>query len=68
MQTEIKVTRVPLDRNGYDRHGRYFGLGPKLYRVEWFNHDTPWPHVRYERASDYQSLRQALKPHGKVLP
>ena len=65
MKPTIKVYRIKLDCQGYDKHGRYWGLGPKLYRVCW-EADTSWPHVTYERGS-YQAIRAALKPHGKVL-
>jgi len=64
--TTITVRRVPLDHQGYDRTGRYWGVGGKLYRVEWDDGAPGWPHVRYERSTDYQALRRALKPHGKV--
>ena len=31
--SEFKVERIPLDRGGYDRRGRYYGVGLPLYRV-----------------------------------
>jgi hypothetical protein len=30
---KVYAERVHIDRSGYDRHGRYWGVGGKLYRV-----------------------------------
>jgi hypothetical protein len=30
----VKVSRVRLDGQGYDRGGRYFGTGPRLFHFE----------------------------------
>jgi hypothetical protein len=35
---KLYAERVRLDRQGYDSHGRYWGVGQKLYRVS--NSDT----------------------------
>ena len=63
----VKVSRVRLDRQGYDRGGRYFGVGPSLYHYEvdepYFNYDSG-----YMRASSYQEARNHFKSKGyKVL-
>ena len=63
----IKVERVPLDRQGYDRRGRYFGVGAALYRYE-----TPEGEryaIEYVRGT-YQGARRAAQrafPGVKVL-
>jgi len=31
---KVSVNRVHLDSGGYTRHGEYYGVGPKLWRVE----------------------------------
>ena len=65
--TEIKVTRVHLNCQGYDHHGRYWGVGPKLYRVDIDDGET----VRsvHTRAYDYQGVRAWYKEDGaRVLP
>jgi hypothetical protein len=28
------VTRIRLNRGGYDRNGRYWGVGDRLYRID----------------------------------
>jgi hypothetical protein len=30
---KLNAERIPLDRGGYDKRGRYYGVGPKLYHV-----------------------------------
>jgi len=63
----VKVSRVRLDGQGYDRGGRYFGTGPRLYHYEveqaFYNDDSG-----YMRAATYQEARSFFKSKGyKVL-
>ena len=63
----VKVSRVRLDGQGYDKGGRYFGTGPRLYHYE-----VEQPHLNidsgYMRASSYQEARNHFKRNGyKVL-
>jgi hypothetical protein len=58
---QYEVESVRLDRGGYDRSGRYFGVGPKLYRV--FDNDTGKSlHVRAPTARKARELAIA-NPH-----
>jgi len=34
----LSSVRVQIDRQGYDRHGRYYGVGAPVFRVEF---ETP---------------------------
>lgn len=69
--TEIKVTRVPLDSNGYDKRGGYWGVDEPLFRIAWYESDGSTRYT-YRRARNYQWLRRNLKDYvksnGKVLP
>lgn len=47
------VTRVRLNRGGYDRLGRYWGIGERLYLV-WDSEEHRRKHVR---ASSAKSAR-----------
>jgi hypothetical protein len=63
----VKVKRVPLDSQGYDRGGRYFGVDAPLFHYEveqaFFNDDSG-----YMRAANYQEARAFFKRKGyKVL-
>jgi hypothetical protein len=63
----VKVSRVRLDGQGYDRGGRYFGTGPRLFHFEveqpYFNCESG-----YMRAHSYQEARMHFKCKGyKVL-
>lgn len=67
MEKIVKVSRVKLDGQGYDRGGRYFGTGTRLYHYEveqsFYNDESG-----YMRASDYQEARKAFQSKGyKVL-
>ena len=51
----LDVERVRLDRGGYTSSGRYFGIGPKLYRVT-----SPYLDIDlYVRAKDAQAARDS---------
>lgn len=54
------VTRVSLNRGGYDRHGRYWGIGERLYRVD----DEETGKVKHVRAESAKSAR-AKAVHDK---
>jgi hypothetical protein len=60
--TIVKIARVKVDRQGYDRHGRYWGVGPRLYRADIDDGET----VRtvHTRAYDYQGVRAWYKEDG----
>jgi len=59
-QYEVKLVR--LDRGGYDRHGRYFGVGGKLYQV--FDNDSGRSlHVRASSAKKARELAIANPQH-----
>lgn len=47
------VERVHLTRGGYDRHGRYWGTGERLYRVD----DEETGKHKYVRAESAKSAR-----------
>jgi hypothetical protein len=55
---KLLATRVRLDRQGYDRHGRYYGVGAPVYRVEA---DNNWEFTEV-RASDAKSARAKALP------
>jgi hypothetical protein len=60
--TTVKIVRVKLDRQGYDRRGNYWGTGPRLYCAEIDDGET----LRYvhTRAHDYQGVRAWYKEDG----
>ncbi len=67
MEKIVKVSRVRLDGQGYDRGGRYFGVGPRLFHFEveqaYYNDESG-----YMRAHSYQEARNHFKSKGyKVL-
>lgn len=68
MKAEIKVSRVRLDRGGYDKSGRYFGRihGYSLYRADI--DDGVNFRTEYIQSEAYQSARAYFKFMGKVLP
>lgn len=50
----IRAERVRLDRGGYDRHGRYWGVGEPLYYVyPW----DDWGESEYVRAPSAKAAR-----------
>jgi len=63
MEKIVKVSRVRLDAQGYDRGGRYFGTGPSLFHFEveqpFFNDESG-----YMRAHSYQEARAHFKRKG----
>ena len=53
---KIEVYAVRLDRQGYDRHGRYFGVGEKLWN--WYD-DRGYGRDEYIRApTKSEAVRQ----------
>lgn len=54
------VERVSLNRGGYDRHGRYWGIGERLYRVD----DEETGKSKHVRAESAKSAR-AKAVHDK---
>lgn len=48
----LDVARVPLNRDGYDRRGRYFGGGDNLFRVT-SREALPEPEHRFSRRWGY---------------
>ncbi len=60
--TTTKIYRVKLDRQGYDRTGRYWGVGPKLYRATMDDGETL--RETHVRAPDYQYVRAWFKEDG----
>lgn len=66
--TEIKVTRIKLDRQGYTPNGEYFGVGGSLYAVDFY-YDNGRHSRSYTRTNEpYQAVRHGLAHLGKVLP
>jgi hypothetical protein len=63
-EIEIKVSRVRLDRDGYDKSGCYFGTGARLFRA--VIDDGADIRTEYIRSGDYQSARAHFKSRGKV--
>jgi hypothetical protein len=61
--THITIRRVKL-YGGYTKRGEYFGLGGKLWRIEFETEDDI--RITHVRASDYQALRAAYKSQGTV--
>jgi len=58
---KIEVYAVRLDRQGYDRHGRYFGVGEKLWN--WYD-DRGYGRDEYIRAPTQIGSRSPIS--GKV--
>jgi hypothetical protein len=52
------VERIRLDRGGYDRTGRYWGLGAPLYRV-WDNEEERF-YCQEVRAPNARAARQSV--------
>jgi hypothetical protein len=66
LERAVAVEHVPLDRGGYDRYGRYWGRGEKLYRYTTYDGEID----DYLRAPSRQAARATLKsryPDRKVL-
>lgn len=57
----IIVSRVKIDRHGYDDGGSYWGVGQRLYAVE--SSARPWP--EFIRAADVAAARQYAKEAAK---
>lgn len=54
----LYAEHVRLNQGGYDRHGRYFGQGEKLYRV---TDETGYEIDVRVRAPDAESARQKVR-------
>lgn len=58
---KIHVTRVRIDRGGYDQNGTYWGAGAPLY---WCTNDTCDDDIDFVvRAADRESARQRVLDH-----
>lgn len=57
----VSVERVHLDRGGYDRRGRYFGVGEKLYFVE-----SGKSHGYYRAKSAREAREKMLAEHRRL--
>jgi hypothetical protein len=58
----VKIQRVKVNRQGYDRGGRYWGVDAPLF---YFTLEQPYlTETGYFRCSDYQSARQRYKALG----
>src|SRR5580692_3203591 len=55
MAHKISVNRIPLDRRGYARYGRYYGVGQKLYCVA------------EESSGIWKEYRAASAKHARIL-
>ena len=51
--SKLDVERIVINRQGYDSHGRYWGVGQKLYRVT----DSGGFVNKYIRAKDAKTAR-----------
>jgi hypothetical protein len=58
----MALRRIPLDRGGYDKSGRYWGAGGKLYVYEWPDGSTE--HTRAVSPADARK-RLGLAPAPK---
>lgn len=54
---EVEVRRIPLNAQGYTRHGQYFGRGEKLWRCETVGVDSPTI-TRHYRAADKATAKR----------
>ena len=55
-----KVTRHPIDRQGYDKSGRYFGVGAPLFDV----YDSETDEDFQVRASNAKTAREKVVAGG----
>ena len=62
---EVKVSRVKLDAQGYNKGGRYFGVGGRLYRAVL--DDGLDLRFEYLRAASYQDARSCYKLPGYTV-
>lgn len=67
----IDFQRVPLDRQGYTRQGRYFGTGAPLY--EWYDDESgktfhTRASTRAEAKAHFENVRKNLVEYGGYNP
>lgn len=56
------VELVHLNKGGYDKHGRYFGVGQKLYCI--YDNEL-WKHYYVRARSASEARREFLKNPSK---
>jgi hypothetical protein len=64
---KITVRRVPLDRQGYDPNGTYFGLGDRLFWVADEGGNVDFVCRDYYAAMLATSLRENKYPNSEVV-
>lgn len=64
---KFECERLPLDKGGYDRGGRYFGVGAPVYELESYYDSGD---VEKYRLSHYRaySKSEAREKHHKMYP
>lgn len=61
MSITIGLRRIPLNQGGYDRHGRYYGVGAPLYEWDYYNSDTKDEEYGELRASSRADAKEQVK-------
>lgn len=57
----VKIIRVRLNRQGYDSHGQYWGIGEPLF----YALDDSTGSTRFFRCPSYQDARRLFKAKGR---
>lgn len=80
MAKDIGISRVSVDRQGYDRRGRYWGVGAPLFYFELYDdvtRDEETGHLRAHSKADARAQLKSKYPHfftkgnpaiGKLIP